>query len=425
VSHFRGRASAGLRRIAGSASSLGPGLVDAGLSSLAGFAASLYAVRSLHAADLGAFSLYLAAVTVASLLPQQLIFLPAQVAALDAPRDMRVAILRQVVLRGVLVAAIVAPAAALSGVIVAGDVSASTLMALATGAAALIVLSPAQDHVRSALYLADAPRQAAGVSAVQLALTAGALGSLHLAGLPAAWVPFTALAIAATGSAAWGLATTAGSAGPVGKLPPWRELVRPGRALLPAALIQEGTIFVSAALLAAIASATTLGSAEAARIVSRPVQVLSLGVSRSMAPRLMEAGRERSTSRAKGAALIYVLTLAGAGLAYVALTGWPHSLNPFDRLVPVAYALEGLVALILLATFAGAIGSLPRAILIAGRKERELLVITVLASLVRVAAVVLLAASIGAYALPVSQLLGVVVSGGLGARAAAAALDRR
>jgi hypothetical protein len=52
-------------------------------------------------------------------------------------------------------------------------------------------------------------------------------------------------------------------------------------------------------------------------------------------------------------------------------------------------------------------------------------VITVLASLVRVAAVVLLAASIGAYALPVSQLLGVVVSGGLGARAAAAALDRR
>jgi O-antigen/teichoic acid export membrane protein len=207
-------------------------------------------------------------------------------------------------------------------------------------------------------------------------------------------------------------------------VPPARSLLRTGMALLPAALIQEATIFISAATLASVASAAALGSAEAARIVARPVQAFSLGISRSLAPRLMEAGEARSRSRARRVVFLYVAAIAGAGLVYLAVAGWSYSLSPFVEVVPVAYAKEGLVALFLVATLAGAITQVPRGVLLGAGRGKELLLITVLASLCRIAAVALLAASMGAYALPVAHLLSLALGGALGIRATGRLLDR-
>jgi hypothetical protein len=195
-------------------------------------------------------------------------------------------------------------------------------------------------------------------------------------------------------------------------------------ALLPAALIQEAAIFASAATLASLASAAALGSAEAARIVARPVQAFSLGVSRVLAPPLMEAGQARSRSVAALTARRYVAALGSAGLLYLAITGWPHPLNPFEAIAPAAYAEEGLAALFIVATLAGAIAQIPRGILLGASEGKAVLAITAVASASRLVVVALLAASIGAYALPVAQLGTAALSGALGVRTTRRLLGR-
>ena len=403
---------------------LSPGLADAAFSSLAGFASSLYAVRTLDGPSLGAYSLYLAAYVLGSLFAQHLLFLPSQIAAVRAsPRD-RSAILRPTLLPGAAISLLVAPIVAAAGLVVSDDVSTSTLVALAAGAIALTVVTPLQDHVRSTLYLTGEHQRAALVSASQLVLTLGALGVLHLSGIPDAWVPLGALAAGTAGSGAFGLALTIFPPAGSFEVPPPRELMRTGMSLLPAALVQEATIFASAAVLASFASAAALGAAEAARIVARPVQAFSLGISRSLAPRLMEAGERRSRSQARRGGGLYVIAIGVAGLVYLAGAGWAYPLSPFVEVVPAAYEEEGLVALFIVAAIAGAIAQLPRGVLLGANRGPELLVITVLASGCRVAAVALLAVTLEAYALPVAHLLSLVITGGLGLRATARLLDK-
>jgi len=413
-----------LREAARDASFLTPGLADAALSSLAGFAASLYAVRSLDSPGLGAYSLYLAAYVVGALFAQQLLFLPSQIAALKTRPSDRPAILGPTLRAGAVLSAFVAPVVASAGLIVSGHVSSSTLVALGAGAAALTVVTPMQDHVRSTLYLAGEHVRAALVSAAQLVFTCLGLGILYVLGTADAWVPFGALAIGTAASGLIGLAVTTFPPSGSFTVPPARSLMRTGRTLLPAALIQEATVFFAAATLASVASAAALGSAEAARIVSRPVQALSLGVSRSLAPRLMEAGESRSSTQAWRAARFYTAAIAAAGLLYLALAGWSYPLSPFEEVVPAAYEEEGLVALFLVATLAGAIIQIPRGVLLGANKGSELLVITIFTSVTRLGAVALLALSIEAYALPVAHLLSLLLGGGLGLRATLRLFER-
>ena len=418
------RAIGGLRGAARHALLLSPGLADAALSSLAGFAVSLYAVRTLEGPALGAYSLYLSAYLLASLFAQHLLFLPSQIAALKAPRDARPAILGPTLWRGALLSVLVAPIAAGSGVILSGEVPGSTLVALGAGAAILTVIAPLQDHVRSTLHLSGQHGRAAAVSGVQLACTASALGVLILLGIPDAWVPFGALALGTAASGVAGLQLTQVGSADGFELPPSRSLMRTGMALLPAALVQEAAVFASAATLASLASAAALGSAEAARIVARPVQAFSLGVSRTLAPRLMEAGEARSLSQSRRTAGLYVAATGAAGLLYLAVVGPPHALNPFEAMAPAAYGDDGLAALFIVAALAGAILQVPRGILLGASEGKTVLVLAAVAAVSRVAVVAVLAASIGAYALPAAQLISLGLSGGLGLRTTRRLLDR-
>jgi hypothetical protein len=154
------------------------------------------------------------------------------------------------------------------------------------------------------------------------------------------------------------------------------------------------------------------------------VQAFSLGVSRSLAPRLMEAGESRSRGRAWGAGRLYAGALLAAGLGYLAVAGWSYPSSPFVEVVPAAYVDDGLVALFLVAAVAGAITQIPRGVLLGAGEGTRLLVITIASSVVRIAAVAILAFSLDAYALPAAHLLSLIVTGSLGLRATRRLLDQ-
>ena len=404
---------------------LSPGILDAAMSSLAGFAASLYAVRFLNSSELGTYGLYFSASIVGGLVPQQLLFLPAQVAALELPAALRSTVLASSLLRGLGLSALVTPFVALAGLIAGGQVGAEVWIALALGAVMLTALTPMQDHVRSVLYLCDRPQLGALVSACQLAVTIPALILLHLAAINEAWVPLSATAIGMGVSMVLGpiVAGKIRAAEPAPRSST-RELMRVGRPLLPAALVQEATVFAASATLVALTSAATLGTAEAARIVSRPVQAFSLGISRSLAPRLMESGQSRSPEVAKRAAEVYAIAIAVAAVICLAVAGWSFPHSPMVRLLPAAYKSKGLVTLFLVATSLGAIAEIPRGILLGAGEGRTILAITTMTSAVRLGGIALLAGALGAYALPSAQLASLVVTGWAGTRAVAQLMKR-
>ena len=319
---------------------------------------------------------------------------------------------------------LVAPFAASAGLLLGDQVPTATLIPLGAGAAILTVIAPAQDHVRSTLHLSGEHQRATMVSASQLVFTCVALGALDLSGAPQAWVPLSALAMGGAGSAAVGLKLTSFTTTEAFDLPPVRDLIRVGRTLLPAALIQEATILVASATLASLVSAAALGSAEAARIVARPVQAFSLGISRTLAPRLMEAGEIRSRSRAGRIASLYAAAIAGGGIVYLALAGWSYGHSPFVAVAPAAYEESGLAALFLIAALTGAIAQIPRGVLLGASQGKQILVITAVASASRIAIVAVMAVSMGAFALPAAQLISLALVGGLGLRASRRILDR-
>jgi hypothetical protein len=138
----------------------------------------------------------------------------------------------------------------------------------------------------------------------------------------------------------------------------------------------------------------------------------------------MEAGEVRSSAHAWGAARLYIAAMVGAGVAYLAIAGWAYPLSPFEALVPAAYVEEGLAALFLVATLAGAITQIPRGVLLGAGKGTSLLGITIATSVVRIGAVAVLAISLQAYALPLAHLMSLLLGGGLSVRATQRLFDR-
>jgi hypothetical protein len=409
-----------LRRVAGGGAFLGLGVADAAFSSLAGFAASFYAVRFLDTGALGIYSLFLSAALTAGLVPQHLYYLPAQVAALAWPRPARAALARRALGPGLGLSAVAAMAVTAAGLLVR-DRAGGDVLPLSLTAAALVLLLPAQDHVRSCFHLARLHSQAALLALTQLAATIAAITALHLANAPPAWVPLGSLCAGALASMLAG-AFAAGGGQP--GLLPLRGLMRSGSSLLPAAALPEASILVSSALLAALTSVSVLGSAEAARIIARPVQVLALGLGRSLAPRLMEAGHSRAPGEAIRASVLYATCLSLAGAGYLLVAGWDHALNPLATLLPLAYASPGLAALSIAAALVGAVAQIPRALLLGARSNVTLLAVAAVGAAVRAGLVVGLARAIGVYSLPLSQVGSAAAAGALSLQAARRAFRR-
>jgi O-antigen/teichoic acid export membrane protein len=383
------------------------GLLDAGLASLATLAMGLYAVRTLHGPELGAYALFFAAFTLACVVPAQLILIPAQNAAIrEVPQRARLGLLDQTWRLGSPVA-IPAALAAAATALVAAEGPPATLRALALTSAVCAWVSPLQDHVRRTLHLGGLSWLAAAVSLIQLISVLAYLTGFGLIGVPAAWRPFGALALANLTSLLAG-SVPMRRRGEAARLPrhtmAW--LIGSGRWLLGMEALTAGAMFISSALVSRLAGPEDLGLAEAARVVAQPVFVVAVGLAATLGPRLIESGAAGDQRAAKRIAGPFQAVVLAVGLLYGGVTAlaWPG--NPLAGLVPSAYAVPFLVPVSVVAMTVVGLAFTRRSELIGGGRERVLPRVSIVAAALQ-SAVALTAPWTGAFARP----LGVAMFG--------------
>jgi O-antigen/teichoic acid export membrane protein len=384
------------------------GLLDAGLASLASMATSLYAARFLSTSELGAYALFFSAFVFAAVIPTQLILIPAEIATIGSAGTRRLGLMQQswrLTGTTTVAAALLASTIAYASARAPRDV----LWALMVTTTICTVVSPLQDHTRRTLHLAGASWRAAAVSLVQLLTAVVGLIMLRAAGVGDVWCPFGALALANTLSLGTAfMLTRRERRGP--PLQPYKtsSLMRSGRWLVLLELIPPVAGFLSYAVMTQVAGPSAVGYAEAARIVSQPVFVLTVGLNAVIGPRSAEAALARDHNRAKSLNRSFGAILAAASLAYGALTAIPWWGNPLGVLVPKAYVVPGLVTASVLALLAGGLVFPYRAELVWSGRLTPLPPVALLAGAFQCMAA-LTAGWIGGFARPLGSAIGGVV----------------
>lgn len=388
------------------------GLADAGLASLATFAIGLAAVRTFPPEDLGTYAVYFTAFLLGSVIPTQLILVPAEVViTTSVTGDMRRRLRwhRRTLLLGAV--------AALPGLVAIGfayllpGASPSIAVPLAVTASAAVVLSPLQDHMRRMAHLSGESRLAALTSLVQVTAAVVAIFGLRLLNVPPAWVPFGALAIANALSlgVSIGTATVA-----IHRMAPERDshltlsirtLVVRGKWLILPAAVGAGIGFATAVLITALAGAEWLGYSEAARVVAQPLLVLVVGLSAVTGPYSVTAAAARNSRNARRISRRFIGIVVLTGAAGLAIVGGDWWWNPMSYLVPLAYDVAWLVTFTIIGnTLAGAL--IPyRSELLGGHMESTLARVDLLSGLVFVAAA-FTAPWTRAFARPLGNLVG-------------------
>ncbi|HKE98118.1 MAG TPA: hypothetical protein VKG45_04195 [Actinomycetes bacterium] len=380
------------------------GILDAGCASLATFSVGLYATHYFAPELLGAYALFFTAFVLATTVPTQLLFMPAELRGLAAAGRARLRLLEQSLVLGLLPALL--PAVACELVALAGtrDVTRGEVLPLTVTSILAATASPLQDHLRRLLHMAGVSWRAAIVSVTQLVVALLALAVLHLAGAAPGWIPFGALLVANLASGSFALAMTRERRrhAVVVRLD-LRDLLRTGRWLLSGGLTPQGAVFVSGLLITQLAGAAAMGFVEAARQVSAPLQVLATGLSATAAPQLMDAGRARDARAGSRVTRHYALVMLALGLPYLALAGADWPLNPLGAIIPAAYEVGGLAALSVVGALAFALTAPPRYELLGAGWERRLMVLESSASGCQ-AVVSLSAVAAGPYAGPLGVL---------------------
>lgn len=383
------------------------GLVDAGLASLATFCIGVYAVRILDPAILGGYALVYQAIFLVGIVPANLFFTPAEVAAVSFPVHRRLDHLGRSLLLGTPAAVVLALGVLLWLPVAPPEVHGDAVRGLTITAIAAAFLSPVQDHVRKMLHSGGASWHAAAVSTVQLVSAVAGILVLTLLGVPAWWIPFGALALANFLSLAAGLVAArlerSGIAPIENEKMRAAELVEAGRWLVGWAVLSPAAGFAAAALVSRLAGAEALGYAEAARVIAQPVWVLAVGLSSVLGPPSMEAGKDADRERARRISTSFVAMIAAAGAGCVLWFGADWWGNPLAQLLPTAYAVPWLVAATIVAqTVTGMLFPF-RSELLGARQEAPLTRLEIVASLQRVV-VAATARWTYAYAIPLGYL---------------------
>ena len=397
---------------------LSAGVVDTALASLATFLVGLFAIRHLSPAALGAYALAFTAVSLAGIIPAQLLFAPLEVAAVSHPVSGRLRFLRATLRLALL------PALAV-GLLVAGwslfaprDVPQPVVLGLTVTGIVFAGVSPVQDHVRSMLHIAEQSWIAATVSAIHVLVVGAGIFLFLATDLPPSWCPFGVLAVANIVSLVVGVAMARGrepapesaptSADVSPPDPRFSDVSRLGGWLLLVGLIPNVATFFSSALVARLAGAAMLGYAEAARIVAMPMLVLARGLSSVLGPRLMDAARRRDAVAAHRSSALFVRLMVGGGILYFVLVGHDWMLSPFAWLTPKAYRLQGLVALAVISHVLQGLVYPGRVQMMGSHQGPALAKLEVLVNTLRVA-LAPLAALIGPYIIPLSDSLTALV----------------
>ena len=164
------------------------------------------------------------------------------------------------------------------------------------------------------------------------------------------------------------------------------------------------SFFAASVLITVLAGPEALGFAEAARIATQPLYVLSLGLEAVVRPHAMVAAAERDAAAARKHRLVFYPVMGGCAALFIAWCGFDWVGNPFSYVLPSAYEVGGLVIVTALGTLArGAV--LPSiAEMLGARIERRLALVAIAVTPVQVAAA-LTAGVTGAFARPVGTAL--------------------
>ena len=396
-------------------SKLPAGIVDASFASLATFTAGLVAVNVFDGHDLGIYAVFFVAFTFGQLVAYQLIYVPAEIAAVAREGVLKLSVFDDSIRFGILpsiAGASLVLAAALSTAPLA---SAPLLIGLTVTGFTATLLSPTQDHVRRTLHIAHKSWQAAAMSVTQFAVTVLAIGVMLILDAPVAWIPFSGLTAANLISLTLGMILVAHDRRHTkgAEHLELRALVAEGKWLLLQAAIPAGAAFITANIITYLAGPTAMGYAEAARIVAQPIVVLAAGLIYPLRPRAMEAALNLDLRSSVRVERLYVSMVIVGGLMYIPLAGVAWSWNPMLYLVPLAYEVPGLVTATILANIVLASVFLLVNEMMAANRARSLAFLNLVSAGIRMV-VATSAGLIGAFARPLAEGTGeLFVVGGL------------
>jgi hypothetical protein len=188
------------------------GLVDAAVAALGTFLAGIVAVRELPTVSLAVYAVVFSASVLAMLLPRQLHYIPAQIAANLLDRVSSPLITRDV-RRATLVNVMTALVVVVVAVSLVSRAPLWVCLSLGITAAAYALVSPVQDHIRAALHLVDRHGSAAVCSIVTTAIVGISSGAALMN--PHTWwlvfIPFGGLTLGNLVSVIVGLRLLAGA----------------------------------------------------------------------------------------------------------------------------------------------------------------------------------------------------------------------
>lgn len=330
---------------------LSAGQLDAGLASIATFAAGLFAVWEFEPTLLGAYVVTFTAWNLARTLASEMVFVPSEVVAVGHHERVRLRILDSSVRRGLAVSSIGALGVLLSMFLIETDVGTETALALTISGSAVALLAPLHEHWRTMFHIAGTSWRAVVISTVHLTVSLAAFLLLYERVNPA-WIPFGALAMGFLASSFVAVAFTLRMRTPTTKVeqPPWSELTKIGRWLLVANASAMGSDFLLVLLARSVIGSELVGYAEGARVVARPVIILGIGLAAVLGPRSVRAGLTRDRDAARRTRRIFWAVGLFVSFSYLAVVGFDWQLNPLPDLIPTAYAVDGLVAVAIIGT---------------------------------------------------------------------------
>jgi hypothetical protein len=327
------------------------GVADAALASLATFATGLVGVNGLDDVTRGVYAVFFTAFLAASVIPTQLVLIPAEARAAQGEELDRLGVMRSSMRLGSLAGLLGLIPVAVAVLVSMNTAETGQLVAFSITAGAVSIISPLQDHVRRMLHLAGHSWRAASMSGLQLAGVALALLVLWALDVPVEWLPFGALAAANVVSTAaglyWGWRTAADRPRLVVLA---ADLIKAGRWLLVMALVPRLAFFVASVVITALADSEALGFAEAARLAAQPLYVLGLGLEAVVRPHVMVAAGASDRVAADRHRRIFYPLIGGTALMYIIWAGSDWVGNPVAYLVPSAYEVEWLVVVTVVAT---------------------------------------------------------------------------
>ncbi len=347
------------------------GIVDAGFAALAAFATSIYAARVFDTTLLGFYAVFFTAFLTAAQISGSLIMMPLEIHAMTISERQRMSLLFRCMPSSLSISVLASAFSALIGVAITftGGLDDPFPFALTVFAAG--VVSSFQDHIRRMLHAAGRSWLASTVSIVQCVGVLAAMFAMIGAGVEPVWIPFASLGIANVLSSSAGLVFSRSRADALSKTPPSiREQLRTGRWLMATGLLGPVGGLVVQSVVIAIAGASILGLAEAARVVGRPILVLSTGLGQALAPKSISAAQQRQRKSALRMSRVFVFVFALGGLAYTAVVSFDWVLNIAEAVIPNAYIVPGLVLAVCVSNIAVGLSFPGRYELLGGDKER-------------------------------------------------------